>query len=168
LAAAGANLTGTQRKTIYGCLARRRQDNDLPGEPKGNDMRARTITGVVSGIIAGLAFPAAAGAAPAGNGASVVVQQNGVTTHRICGGQDIFLTASGFAPNRKTLSVTLQQVPGGVIGTAQIPLTAGSGTVDIGRDIVPLTYKLRVRFETGSSEHAADNGSFSADLVLCG
>ena len=85
----------------------------------------------------------------------------------MCGGVETYLAASGFAPGRKSVDVTLLQVPGGVINTVRVPLTGGSGTLDVGRDLVPLTYKLRLRFQTGSSEHTGNYGSYSADLQIC-
>lgn len=140
----------------------------IPAErDEGTGMKARTLTGIAVCIMATAAFPTVATAAPAGSGASVVVQQNGETTHRMCGGVETFLAASGFAPARKSVDVTLIQVPGGVINTVRIPLSDGSGTLDVGHDLVPLTYKLRLRFQTGSSEHTGNNGSYSADLQIC-
>ena len=128
---------------------------------------------VAGGIVAGIAVPGAAGAAGTGSGASVVLQQNGVTTHTLCGGQEIYAVASGFAPNRKSVSIDVVQVGAvnqygnAVIETATIPLTNGAGSVDIGSDIVQVTYKLRVRYQTGSSAHPTNNGSFSAVMEIC-
>lgn len=130
-------------------------------------MRRRTITtAVASGVLAaGFAISSAAGAAPAGNGASVVVQQNGVTTHTVCASEDVWLAASGFAPNRRVVQTRVQIVGSGVLFFAPVRLTDGAGTLDVGSpgpDFIGL--KFRVRYSTGSG---ASNGSFSATIVDC-
>jgi hypothetical protein len=133
-------------------------------------MRGRAITtALASGVlVAGFAISSAVGAAPAGSGASVVASQNGVATHRICASEDVFLDASGFAPNRKQVTARVQIVGSGVLFYEAIPLTDGAGSVDTGYpgpDFVGL--KFRVRYQTGSTDHTGNFGSFSATIVDC-
>ena len=132
-------------------------------------MGVRVVAAVAVGILAGgLALPALADAAPPNSGASVVSQQNGVTTHYLCADQDIQWLASGFAPNRAQVQVSLQLVGVGEIFAGPIALSGGSGSIDAGiatDDLVGLRYRLR--FQTGSSDHPADHGSFSMTIVSC-
>jgi hypothetical protein len=133
-------------------------------------MRGRAVTtAVASGVlVAGFAISSAVGAAPAGSGASIVVQQNGVTTHTVCASEDVVLAASGFAPNRKVVQARVQIVGSGVLFNVAIPLTAGAGTYDTGSpgpDFIG--DKFRVRYQTGSSSNTGNNGSFSATIVDC-
>ena len=132
-------------------------------------MGARVMAAVVGGVLAGgLALPAVADAAPTNSGASVVSQQNGVTTHRLCADQDIQWVASGFAPNRRQVQVSLQLVGVGEIFRGPIALSGGSGSIDAGiatDDLVGNRYRLR--FQTGSSDHPANHGSFSMTIVSC-
>ena len=133
-------------------------------------MRGRAITtALASGaLVAGFAMSSAVGAAPAGSGASVVAQQNGVTTHRLCASQDVFLYASGFAPNRGTVQASIQIVGEGFLFKAPIPLSGGAGMADVGTPGPGfIGAKARVRFQTGSSAHPVNNGSFSATIVDC-
>jgi len=132
--------------------------------------RALVTAGVAAGMIASVALPASsAQAAPAGNGATVVIQQNGVTTHTICAFDDVWLAASGFAPNRGRVVARIEAIGGGgIVAGGSIPLSGGSGTVDTG---TPGPYfigtKVRVRFQVGSSDHPVNLGSFSATIVDC-
>jgi hypothetical protein len=133
-------------------------------------VRVRTVSTVlVSGAaVAGLAIAGAAGAAPAGNGATVVASQNGVATHRLCASQDVYLDASGFAPNRRVVQASIQIVGSGFLFNAPIKLTNGAGSVDTGTpgpDFIGA--KARVRFQTGSSGNVANKGSWSATIVDC-
>src|SRR5437870_5226927 len=79
----------------------------------------RTVTRVVAvGVFAAaLAVSAATAdtalAAPAANGASIVVEQNGVVTHHVCASQPVVLVATGFAPNRKFVQARVQIVGSG-------------------------------------------------------
>lgn len=132
-------------------------------------MRPAVLAAAAGGAIAMLAVPASSAvAAPAGNGASVVAQQNGVTTHTLCASQDVWLYASGFAPNRHSIIASIQIVGSGVLFSAPVQLTDGSGTVDTGYpgpDFIG--DKVRVRYQTGSSSHPTNLGSFSATIVDC-
>jgi hypothetical protein len=59
-------------------------------------------------------------------------------------------------------------VGSGSLGTATIQLTDGSGSADIGSagpDLIGA--KVRVRYQTGSSDHPVNKGSFSARIVDC-
>ena len=132
-------------------------------------MRAIALAAAAGGVIATVALPAtSAFAAPAGNGASVVAQQSGVTTHTLCASQDVWLYASGFAPNRKSVVASIQIVGAGVLFSAPVQLTDGSGTVDTGYPGSSfIGDKVRVRYQTGSSSHPTNLGSFSATIVDC-
>jgi hypothetical protein len=130
----------------------------------------RAITTALGGgvLVAGFVISSAVGAAPAGSGASVVAQQNGVTTHRLCASEDVILYASGFAPGRRQVVASGELVGSGSLGTATIQLTDGSGSADIGSagpDLIGA--KVRVRYQTGSSDHPVNKGSFSARIVDC-
>lgn len=132
-------------------------------------MKVIALVAAAGGVIATLALPAtSAYGAPAGNGASVVAQQNSVTTHTLCASQDVWLYASGFAPNRHSVTASIQIVGAGVLFSAPISLTDGSGTVDTsypGPSFIG--DKVRVRYQTGSSSHPVNLGSFSATIVDC-
>ena len=133
-------------------------------------MGARVVAAVVVGgvLSGGIALPAVADAAPTNSGASVVSQQNDVTTHRLCANEDIQWVASGFAPNRRQVQVSLQLVGLGEVFRGPIALSGGSGSVDAG---IATDYlvgaRFRLRFQTGSSDHPADHGSFSMTIVSC-
>ncbi len=56
----------------------------------------------------------------------------------------------------------------GLLFQSQIPLTDGAGSVNTGTpgpDFIGA--KARVRFQTGSSGHVVNNGSWSATIVDC-
>jgi hypothetical protein len=130
--------------------------------------KALVLAVAAGGVVASMALPGTAQAAPAGNGATVVAQQDGVTTHTLCAFDDVWLAASGFAPNRGSVVASIQIVGSGVLFQAPIHLTDGSGTVDTGYPGPSfIGDKVRVRFQTGSSSHPVNNGSFSATIVDC-
>jgi hypothetical protein len=109
-----------------------------------------------------------ASASPSANGASVVVEQNGVPTHTVCADQDVILAASGFAPNRHVVLARVQIIGSGVLFTVPIHLSGGSGWVDVGTpgpDFIGL--KFRVRDQVGSGDSPALQGSYSATIVAC-
>jgi hypothetical protein len=133
--------------------------------------RMRTVSKLVAVgvVVAGMVVPAAAADASApASGASVVVQQNGVTTNHVCASQDVVVVASGFSAGRTHEQARVEIIGSGELFSVSIPLTAGSGSVDTGSpgpDFVGL--KFRVRYEVGSSGKPADQGSFSATIFDC-
>jgi hypothetical protein len=107
-------------------------------------------------------------AAPAANGASIVVEQNGIVTHQVCASQDVVLVATGFAPNRKVVAARVQIVGSGVLFSTNIQLSAGSGSLDIGAPGPTFVgEKFRVRYQVGSGNRPALLGSFSATVFGC-
>jgi hypothetical protein len=109
-----------------------------------------------------------ASAAPAANGASIVVQQNGVETHHVCASQPVVLVATGFAPGRKVVQATVTIVGSGPLFTASIPLSGGSGSLDVGTPGPSfIGTKFRVRYQVGSADRPGLHGSFSATIFDC-
>lgn len=131
--------------------------------------KALVLAAAAAGTVASLALPAASAiAAPAGNGANVVIQQNGMTVHNICASQDVYLVATGFAPNRGTVFARIQIVGSGVLFGGNIPLTDGSGSWNTGYPGPGfIGDKVRVRYQTGSSNHPVNLGSYSGTIVDC-
>jgi hypothetical protein len=122
----------------------------------------------------GVAVPAmllsaqVAHAEPTASGAAVVVQQDGITTHHVCASKDVVLVASGFAPNRHSVHATIQIVGSGPLFDSTIALSAGSGSFDTGNPGPSFVgAKFRVRFQTGSSAHPVNRGSFSGTIFDC-
>jgi hypothetical protein len=109
-----------------------------------------------------------ASAAPAANGASIVVQQNGVTTHTVCADQDVVLVATGFAPNRKVVQARIQIIGSGLLFTQTVKLSGGAGSANTGTP-GPLFIgdRFRVRYQVGSGDSSSLQGSFSANIVAC-
>ncbi|HEV7193563.1 MAG TPA: hypothetical protein VGN35_10180 [Jatrophihabitantaceae bacterium] len=131
-------------------------------------MKALAVA-AAAGVVAAMVIPAAtAQASPAGNGASVVAQQDGVTVHNICAFEDVWLAASGFAPNRHDVVGSIQVVGYGILFTQTISLSDGAGTADTGTPGPGfIGAKVRVRYQTGSSSHPTNLGSFSGTIVDC-
>ena len=122
-------------------------------------------------MVAALGVGVMAGTASASlpaSGASVVVQQNGVTTHTVCASQDVWLTANGFAPARREVQARVEIIGGGLLFTTPIHLTAGSGSVDVGTPGPGfIGDRFRVRYQVGNGHVSSLLGSFSATIVDC-
>ena len=109
-----------------------------------------------------------ASAAPPASGASIVVQQNGVTTHTVCADQDVVLVANGFAPGRKVVQARIQIIGSGVLFTQTVKLSGGSGSANTGTPGPGfIGDKFRVRYQVGSGDSPSLQGSFSANIVAC-
>lgn len=127
----------------------------------------------VAGTACALMVPAASAvaatpAAPPANGATLAFQQFGVTTHRICVDLPFELVASGFAPNRHVVQFRIVSVGSGENFSGSVSLSGGAGSTELppasGTDVGA---KIRVRYQTGSSNHLSNLGSTSATFVLC-
>lgn len=132
-------------------------------------MKTMTKLAALGVAVPALLLPAgAANAAPTASGAAIVVQQDGLTTHNVCASKDVVLVASGFAPNRHSVQATIQIVGSGPLFDATIPLSAGSGSFNTGNPGPAFVGdKFRVRFQTGSSDHPVNLGSFSGTIFDC-
>jgi hypothetical protein len=128
-----------------------------------------TRVAAVSVAAGALLLPAAAAEADApANGASIVFAQNGVTTHNLCASAPVFVEASGFAPNRRQVQATVQVVGSGALFDLTVHLTGGSGELNTGAPGSEfIGSKVRLRYQTGSSDHVSDNGSYSATISDC-
>lgn len=137
----------------------------------GGTMKVITKAAVLGSIAAAtLGIPAvSAQAASTGSGASVVAQVNGVTTHSACIGDDVVLVASGFAPGRRQVQFRVVQVGSDTnpLFTGSIPVSGGSGSYDTGSTEGAQPGKYRVRYQTGSTDHAGNYGSWSLTLTYC-
>ncbi len=134
----------------------------------------RTVTRVlaVGAFAAALAVTSSTAspalAAPAANGASIVVEQNGVVTRHVCASQDVVLVASGFAVNRKVVEARVQIVGSGVLFTSKIQLSGGAGSTNTGAPGPGfIGDKFRVRYQVGSADRPGLRGSFSATIFDC-
>jgi hypothetical protein len=122
------------------------------------------------GLAAGaLMLPAAVAEADApANGASIVFAQNSVVTHNLCASEDVVAQATGFAPGRRQVQAIVQVVGSGELFDLTIRLTAGSGQLNTGApgpDFIGA--KVRLRYQTGNSDHPSNNGSYSATIIDC-
>ena len=98
-------------------------------------------------------------------------QQNGVTVTKLCASTDVFVVATGFAPNRHTLTTRVEIIGGSPFNPLffqDIPLTNGAGSADTGYPGPGfIGDKVRVRYQTGSSSHPSNFGSMSATVIDC-
>lgn len=129
----------------------------------------RILTKLIGLGVAATVILAPAGVAQASTTASsagtVVVQQNGVTTHTVCASQDVFLKARGFPASQHVVRASIHIVGSGRLFTMDIPLTHGAGVVDTGNPGDPfIGLSFKVRYHADSS---GDRVAFGADIIDC-
>jgi hypothetical protein len=108
---------------------------------------------------------AANAATSTASGGTVVVQQNGITTHMVCASQDVFLRARAFPASQHSVRASVHIVGSGRLFFVDIPLHHGAGQVDTGNPGPPfigLSVKVRYR-----SEDSGERVAFGADIADC-